>query len=98
MGRIAIASCCGLMVVVLMVVGVHGSEYEYDDDLSFSYYHDSCPDLDKIVHDKLHLWFKNDSTLAPSLINLHFHDCAVRVRRSSTLHFHTHTKTIYLTR
>ncbi|XP_051135924.1 peroxidase 7 [Andrographis paniculata] len=56
-----------------------------DDSLSFSYYHSSCPKLEKIIHNKLHQWFKNDSTLAPALIRLHFHDCSLRGCDASVL-------------
>lgn len=79
-------SCYALMLVVVFAtaVAVNGNGYEYDEDLSLSFYHKSCPQLEKIVHHKLKLWFKNDSTLAPALINLHYRDCAVRVRISYT--------------
>lgn len=70
----------GLLMMMIMVSSVQGNEYEYDDPLSFSYYHGSCPQLDRIVHNKVTQWLKNDSTLAPALIRLHFHDCTVRVR------------------
>lgn len=72
-----------LMLVVAVaaatMASVEGNGYEYDEDLSLAYYRESCPQLEKIVHDKLKLWFKNDSTLAPALMKLHYHDCAVRV-------------------
>ncbi|KAG6420509.1 hypothetical protein SASPL_117040 [Salvia splendens] len=73
-------SCYALMLVVVLAtaVAVHGNGYEYDEDLSLSFYHKSCPQLEKIVHHKLKLWFTNDSTLAPALINLHYRDCAIR--------------------
>ncbi|KAK4440393.1 Peroxidase 7 [Sesamum alatum] len=70
-----------MMVMVMMMVFtvvVRGNEYEYDDPLSFSYYHGSCPELESIIHHKVHQWLKNDSTLAPALMRLHFHDCVVR--------------------
>lgn len=70
-----------LMTTMMMVavVAVSAGEYEYDDPLSVSYYHASCPQLESIVHNKLHQWLQNDSTLAPSLIKLHYRDCSVRV-------------------
>ncbi|XP_057797038.1 peroxidase 7 [Salvia miltiorrhiza] len=71
-------SCCYALLLVVAVVAVEGSGYEYDEDLSLSYYRESCPQLEQIVHKKLKLWLKNDSTLAPALINLHYRDCAVR--------------------
>ncbi|GFQ00825.1 peroxidase 7 [Phtheirospermum japonicum] len=79
-----------MMITVLMMMGalamaVQGNEYEYDESLSYSYYHTSCPQLESIIHKKLDQWLKNDSTLAPSLINLHFHDCVVRGCDASVL-------------
>lgn len=47
--------------------------------LSYSYYHQTCPDLDAIINRKVKEWIDEDYTLAASLIRLHFHDCAVRV-------------------
>ncbi|KAG8385058.1 hypothetical protein BUALT_Bualt03G0002000 [Buddleja alternifolia] len=65
-----------VMMMMIMVTAVQGGNgYEYDDDLSFSYYHGSCPQLERIIHNKMNLWLKNDSTLAPALMRLHFHDC-----------------------
>ncbi|KAI3465774.1 hypothetical protein Pfo_022437 [Paulownia fortunei] len=68
----------GMMMMMMMIGAVRGNEYEYDDSLSFSYYHGSCPQLERIIHNKLNQWLKNDSTLAPALMRLHFHDCTVR--------------------
>lgn len=48
------------------------------DSLSFSHYHGTCPDLEKIIHSKVKEWVDKDLTLAPALMRLHFHDCSVR--------------------
>lgn len=55
----------------------------FEDCLSFSYYQQKCPDAEAIINRKLKEWFQKDYTLAASLIRLHFHDCAVRVRTIS---------------
>lgn len=47
--------------------------------LSHNYYNRTCPDAEGIIHRKVQAWIKKDFTLAPALIRLHFHDCAVRV-------------------
>ncbi|KAK1423656.1 hypothetical protein QVD17_18963 [Tagetes erecta] len=47
-------------------------------DLSISLYHKSCEDVEGIIFRKVKAWVKKDPTIAPSLIRLHFHDCAVR--------------------
>lgn len=51
------------------------------DYLSFDYYLNTCPDAEGIIQQKVGAWIKKDPTLAPSIIRLHFHDCAVRVSR-----------------
>ncbi|KAM0943739.1 putative peroxidase [Dioscorea sansibarensis] len=48
------------------------------DELSFTYYEKTCPNMEAIVHRKVSKWIKEDPTLAAALIRLHFHDCAVR--------------------
>ncbi|KAL0363080.1 UNVERIFIED_CONTAM: Peroxidase 7 [Sesamum calycinum] len=46
--------------------------------LSTTYYLKSCPNLESIIQQKVNAWFQKDSTLAASIIRLHFHDCAIR--------------------
>ncbi|KAK6124554.1 hypothetical protein DH2020_041702 [Rehmannia glutinosa] len=46
--------------------------------LSPLHYMKTCPNLEAIIHQKLNAWVKRDYTLAPAIIRLHFHDCAVR--------------------
>jgi peroxidase len=47
--------------------------------LSIGHYHGTCPDAEGIISQKVAAWIKKDPTLAPSIIRLHFHDCAIRV-------------------
>lgn len=56
------------------------------DYLSLSYYLNSCPEAEGIIQQKVGAWIQKDSTLAASIIRLHFHDCAVRV----SIYGHTH--------
>ncbi|XP_074335334.1 peroxidase 7-like [Apium graveolens] len=51
---------------------------DFEDDLTFSYYHTSCPVAEAIIQRKVDEWAKKDDTLAPSLIRLQYHDCVVR--------------------
>ncbi|XP_065854761.1 peroxidase 7-like [Euphorbia lathyris] len=46
--------------------------------LSPSYYAKKCPEAEGIIQQKVKQWFLKDSTMAASLIRLHFHDCLVR--------------------
>ncbi|KAL5159737.1 Peroxidase 7 [Glycine soja] len=45
--------------------------------LSIGHYHTTCPDVEGIISQKVAAWVKKDPTLAPAIIRLHFHDCAV---------------------
>ncbi|KAL1559924.1 peroxidase [Salvia divinorum] len=53
--------------------------------LSSAFYHQSCPNLESIIHQKMSAWLKRDHTMAASIIRLHFHDCAVRGCDASVL-------------
>ncbi|GLT69041.1 hypothetical protein SLA2020_412230 [Shorea laevis] len=48
------------------------------DDLSMGFYDNTCPDVEDIIQQTVGAWIQKDSTLAPSLLRLLFHDCAVR--------------------
>ncbi|XP_024974756.1 peroxidase 7-like [Cynara cardunculus var. scolymus] len=50
----------------------------FQDDLSYSLYHTTCPDVEGLIYRKVKEWVNKDPTLAASLIRLHFHDCSVR--------------------
>ncbi|KAG0481570.1 hypothetical protein HPP92_012428 [Vanilla planifolia] len=52
--------------------------FDVPQDLSFGFYSRTCPNMEAIVHHKVHNWGARDPTLLPALIRLHFHDCAVR--------------------
>nr|GEU77637.1 peroxidase 7-like [Tanacetum cinerariifolium] len=61
----------------------------FQDELSFSLYHHSCSHAEGIIYRKVRDWVKKDPTIAPSLIRLHFHDCAVRGCDASILLDHS---------
>ncbi|KAM0002822.1 putative peroxidase [Helianthus debilis subsp. tardiflorus] len=61
----------------------------FEDDLSYSLYHKSCPNVEGIIYRKVKEWVKRDPSLAPSLMRLHFHDCAVRGCDASILLDHS---------
>jgi len=54
--------------------------------LSIDHYHTTCPHAEGIISQKVASWVKHDPTLAPAIIRLHFHDCAVRVIHHITQH------------
>ncbi|EPS71200.1 peroxidase 1 [Genlisea aurea] len=49
-----------------------------DGQLSANYYAQSCPNLQTLVCNEVTQILAADSTMAPALIRLHFHDCFVR--------------------
>ncbi|CAL5199608.1 unnamed protein product [Lathyrus oleraceus] len=53
--------------------------------LSISHYHSTCPDAEGVISQKVAAWVNKDPTLAPAIIRLHFHDCAVRGCDASVL-------------
>ncbi|GER52791.1 peroxidase superfamily protein [Striga asiatica] len=61
-------------------------------DLSPFYYLKTCPNLETIIQQKVRAWLKRDYTLAPAIIRLHFHDCAVRVLKFFFISFVTSSK------
>ncbi|KAH9747079.1 peroxidase 7 [Citrus sinensis] len=57
------------------------SEMLHSDEWpSSSYYHRRCPNknVEKIINKKVKEWVDKDYKIAPSLLRLHYHDCAVR--------------------
>ncbi|KAL9256783.1 Peroxidase 7-like protein [Drosera capensis] len=67
------ASC--LLVVILQLAAISAA---FGQDLVFGYYDISCPNFEEIVSTTVKQWVQKDQTLAPALLRLHFHDCAVR--------------------
>lgn len=81
-------SSCTLFFLILFVVAVSAFAKKpdiipFDDEaLSFLHYHRSCPEVERIIHNTVKKWVAKDYTLAPAIMRLHFHDCAIRVRIS----------------
>ncbi|XP_042408771.1 peroxidase 25-like [Zingiber officinale] len=46
--------------------------------LQKDFYSSTCPKTEKIVRSAVAKYFANDSTIAPALLRLHFHDCFVQ--------------------
>ncbi|XP_074568977.1 peroxidase 25 [Curcuma longa] len=46
--------------------------------LQKDFYSSTCPKAEKIVRSAVEKYFANDSTIAPGLLRLHFHDCFVQ--------------------
>lgn len=50
-----------------------------ESGLSWSFYKNSCPELEVIVQESLKPYLEADITQAAGLLRLHFHDCFVLV-------------------
>ncbi|KAL3752658.1 hypothetical protein ACJRO7_000119 [Eucalyptus globulus] len=48
--------------------------------LQWHFYQNSCPDVEKYVRDQVEFYWKQDSTLAPKLIQLLYTDCFIKAR------------------
>ncbi|MQM21190.1 hypothetical protein Taro_054224 [Colocasia esculenta] len=58
--------------------GHHFVQHVAEDFLFFDHYAKTCPKMESIVHNRVSYWVKQDPTLGPALLRLHFHDCAVK--------------------
>ncbi|MED6193766.1 hypothetical protein PIB30_022554 [Stylosanthes scabra] len=75
-----------LILIILELITTSSLAYAF---VSTDYYHSKCPDAEAIISQKVSEWIKKDPTLAPAIIRLHFHDCAIRGCDGSILLNHT---------
>lgn len=85
MARIQGVSLLSLLVVVA-VLALSVSEVNAQQ-LSFTYYRKSCPNVESIVLAEVKKAFKKNPTIAPGILRMMFHDCFVRVSIISLLLF-----------
>lgn len=75
---------CFFVFVSACIISVNGLVVHEDDlskpvhGLSWTFYKDSCPDLEAIVKSVLEPALDEDITQAAGLLRLHFHDCFVQ--------------------
>lgn len=68
-----------LLVIEYFVHGVHTTDLPTPvEGLSWTFYNDSCPNLESIVKSTLEPVLEQDITQAPGLLRLLFHDCFVQ--------------------
>ena len=73
-------ACMFLIIIVSSVHGLHASDLPTPvDGLSWTFYKESCPNLESIVKSTLERVLEEDITQAPGLLRLLFHDCFVQV-------------------
>ena len=84
------ALCCALMVFLGTISVSYGQ-------LDPSFYKSTCPNVSAIVRKVVNDALKSDPRIGASLIRLHFHDCFVQVRSSSSfISFSLSLSTVYI--
>ncbi|KAF3782723.1 Cationic peroxidase 2 [Nymphaea thermarum] len=53
------------------------AQYAHYGGTNYGYYSESCPNVEEMVKSSVQFFVGADSTLAPALLRLHFHDCFV---------------------
>lgn len=77
-----------LVILILMFLGL--KTLKGDDiggSLFLDYYKEKCPLAEETVAREVEIAVLKDPRMAASLLRLHFHDCFVMVRPSSTFSF-----------
>ncbi|XP_021760804.1 peroxidase 25 [Chenopodium quinoa] len=69
---------CLLLVLSKLVISAKSQ-------LSTNYYASSCPQVEGVVRSTVQSHFNSDSTIAPGLLRMHFHDCFVQGCDASVL-------------
>ena len=67
-------------VVIVSSTGAYATDLPTPvDGLSWTFYNETCPNLESIVNTTLEAALDEDITQAAGLLRLHFHDCFVQV-------------------
>ncbi|XP_031484915.2 cationic peroxidase 2-like [Nymphaea colorata] len=53
------------------------AQYAHYGGTNYGHYSESCPNVEEMVKSSVQFFIDADSTLAPALLRLHFHDCFV---------------------
>lgn len=54
-------------------------------DLHYDFYEHNCPEVENIVCNPIYESYLKNSTIAPGVLRMAYHDCFVRVSVSSTI-------------
>ncbi|XP_068638565.1 peroxidase 5-like [Aristolochia californica] len=63
---------------VAFVLGTMTASGNGEDCLKYDYYHETCPQAEVIIAERMHAFIQKDITVPSKLIRMHFHDCFVR--------------------
>jgi peroxidase len=75
---------CVFLFVSVAIISISGYDIDTDDlptpvdGLSWTFYNETCPNLESIVNATLEQALDDDITQAAGLLRLHFHDCFVQ--------------------
>lgn len=75
---------CVFLIVSVAIISTSGYDIDTDDlptpvdGLSWTFYNETCPDLESIVNATLQEVLETDITQAAGLLRVHFHDCFVQ--------------------
>lgn len=70
--------CLNMCIFVLAVVKIHAAT-------RVGYYSSTCPNVESLVRSSVQFFINSDSTLAPALLRMHFHDCLIQGCDASVL-------------
>lgn len=69
-----------LLLLIDVISVCHGGGGGRGGGLSPVFYDKSCPQIERIVRNITWSMVAENSTMAPKLLRMHYHDCFVRVR------------------
>ncbi|KAI3954760.1 hypothetical protein MKW92_005233 [Papaver armeniacum] len=67
------------------LIGDQSFSFSANQSLEFDFYRNSCPQAEQIIRSTISQLYKNQSTVAPALVRLLFHDCFIEGCDASVL-------------
>ncbi|PNT70978.1 hypothetical protein BRADI_2g20820v3 [Brachypodium distachyon] len=76
--RLLLVACLVLLIGAALPKGSRAEEPGGAAGLRFGFYNATCPAAEDVVFAEMHAILREDPTLAPSLLRMHYHDCFVQ--------------------
>lgn len=67
------------LIILLPLIGYLSLIASSDSSLEYDYYRESCPQAIHVIRSTLRRIYDRNSTVAPAILRLVFHDCFVQV-------------------